>query len=137
MFKKLMLPIDLAHVARLEKALQAGVDLARLYGCPVALVGVTAETATSIAHNPAEYAAKLEQFGADLAEKQGIVVETRAYAAHDPSIDLDKTILGAARDTGCDLIVMASHVPGIPEHFFASHGGAIASHAHVSVFVVR
>ena len=32
---------------------------------------------------------------------------------------------------------MASHVPGLPEHFFASNAGALASHAEVSVFVIR
>lgn len=137
MFKKLMLPIDLAHAAKLEKALQAAVDIARLYDCPITLVGVTAEVPTSVAHNPTEYAAKLKQFGADFADKHSVAVETKAYAAHDPSIDLDKAILAAVRETGCDLVVMATHVPGVPEHFFASHGGAIASHAPVSVFVVR
>lgn len=137
MFKKLMLPIDLAHVASLEKALKAAVDLARLYDCPICLVGVTAETATSVAHTPREYGEKLAGFGADLAEKQGVSVETASYAAHDPSIDLNKTLLTAVGETGSDLIVMASHVPGLPDHFFSSHGGAIASHAPVSVFVVR
>jgi hypothetical protein len=28
-------------------------------------------------------------------------------------------------------------VPGMPEHIFASNAGAVASHAGVSVFVVR
>jgi hypothetical protein len=32
---------------------------------------------------------------------------------------------------------MASHVPGLPEHIFASNAGAVASHAGMSVFVVR
>ncbi|MGX1307694.1 nucleotide-binding universal stress UspA family protein [Amorphus suaedae] len=137
MFKKLMLPIDLAHVASLEKALKAAVDLARLYDCPICLVGVTAEAATSVAHTPREYGEKLAAFGADLAAKQGVAVETASYAAHDPSIDLNKTLLTAVGETGSDLIVMASHVPGLPDHFFSSHGGAIASHAPVSVFVVR
>lgn len=137
MFKKLMLPIDLAHVAKLDKAVKAAVDLARLYDCPICVVGVTAETATSVAHNPREYAAKLQQFGEDLAATQGVVVEAASYPAHDPSVDLNKTLLAAARETGCDLIVMASHVPGLPDHLFASHGGAIASHAPVSVFLVR
>ncbi|MGX1097058.1 universal stress protein [Amorphus sp. MBR-141] len=137
MFKKLMLPIDLAHVAKLEKALRAAVDLARLYDCPITVVGVTAETATSVAHNPAEYGAKLARFAEELAETHGVVVDATARAAHDPAVDLNRMLLAAARETGADLIVMASHVPGIPDHFFASHGGAVASHAPVSVFVVR
>ncbi|WP_018700814.1 universal stress protein [Amorphus coralli] len=137
MFKKIMLPVDLQHVDRLEKALRVGVDLARLYGCGLCLVGVTAETPTAVAHNPEEYADKLEHFASEMAESQGLPVESVAYAAHDPAVDLDKTLLAAAEETECDAIVMASHVPGLPEHFFASHGGKIASHAHVSVFVVR
>ena len=38
---------------------------------------------------------------------------------------------------GADLVIMASHVPGMLEHIFSSHGGYIAQHAKVSVFVVR
>lgn len=137
MFNKIMLPIDLEHIERLEKALHVGVDLARLYGSTICLVGVTAETPTAIAHNPSEYAQKLQAVAADLAETNGITAEAVAYAAHDPAIDLDKTLLQAARQSEADLIVIASHVPGMPEHLFASHGGAVASHASVSVMVVR
>jgi hypothetical protein len=28
-------------------------------------------------------------------------------------------------------------VPGLPEHIFASNAGTVASHAEISVFVVR
>ena len=36
-----------------------------------------------------------------------------------------------------DLIVMASHVPGVAEYVFASNAGYLASHADLSVLVVR
>ena len=43
----------------------------------------------------------------------------------------------AVHETGADLVVMASHIPGIADAIWPSHGGRLASHADVSVFVVR
>ncbi len=137
MYKKIMVPLDLAHVDHLVKAIGVSTDLAKHYGIPVCFVGVTAETPTEVAHTPHEYAKKLAEFGAAHAQMHGLTVDTVAYSNHDPAVDLDKTLMEAARDKGADLIVMASHIPGLPEHIFASHAGAVASHAEVSVFVVR
>lgn len=137
MYEKIMVPVDLAHIERLEKAIGVSTDLAKHYGIPVCFVGVTAETPTEVAHTPDEYADKLKQFGEAQASAHGLDVDTAAYPSHDPAVELDKTLIEAARDAGADLIVMASHVPGLPEHIFASHAGAVASHAGISVFVVR
>lgn len=137
MYEKIMVPVDLAHVDQLEKAIVVSTDLAKNYSIPVCFVGVTAETPTEVAHTPQEYAEKLEEFGANHAKAHGIAVDTAAYSSHDPAVELDKTLIEAATDKGADLIVMASHIPGLPEHIFASHAGAVASHAEISVFVVR
>lgn len=137
MYKKIMVPVDLAHVERLGKALDTAADLAKHYGIPMCYVSVTAETPGPVAHTPREYAEKLARFGAEQAAKHGLEAETAAYTSHDPAVDLDKRLIEAAQDTGSDLIVMASHVPGLPEHIFASNAGAVASHARVSVFVIR
>jgi nucleotide-binding universal stress UspA family protein len=137
MYKKIMVPVDLAHVERLEKAITTAADLAKQYGATICFVGVTAETPTEVAHTPREFGEKLKSFGARQSEQHGLDVETAAYASHDPAVDLDDTLIAAARENGADLIVMASHVPGLWEHIFASHAGAVASHAGVSVFVVR
>lgn len=137
MYKKIMVPVDLAHIERLDKAITTAADLAKHYAIPICFVGVTAETPTEVAHSPKEFADKLEAFGAGQSKKHGLAIETAAYPSHDPAADLDKTLIAAAEDSGADLIVMASHVPGLPEHIFASNAGAVASHAEVSVFVVR
>jgi nucleotide-binding universal stress UspA family protein len=137
MYKRIMVPVDLAHIERLDKAITTATDLARHYGVPICFVGVTAETPTEVAHTPKEFAQKLEAFGATQSKKHGLDIDTAAYPSHDPTVDLDDTLIGAAKDNGADLIVMASHVPGLPEHIFASNAGAVASHAEVSVFVVR
>ena len=137
MYKKIMVPVDLAHIERLDKAITTAADLAQHYAIPICFVGVTAETPTEVAHSPKEFADKLEAFGAGQSKKHGLAIDTAAYPSHDPAADLDKTLIAAAEDSGADLIVMASHVPGLPEHIFASNAGAVASHAEVSVFVVR
>jgi len=137
MYKKIMVPVDLAHVGRLEKAITTATDLARHYGIPICFVGVTAETPTEVAHTPKEFGEKLRAFGSRQAAMHGLEVATAAYRSHDPAVDLDRTLIAAAKENGADLIVMASRVPGLQDHIFASNAGTVASHAGVSVFVIR
>ena len=137
MYQKILAPVDLAHVDRLEKALATAADLSQHYRIPVCYVGVTAPTPGQVAHNPKEYADRLARFGADEAAKRGIAATTRAYTSHDPAVDLDQILMRAIEDEGADLVVMASHLPGLAEHIFASNAGYLASHARVSVLVVR
>ena len=137
MYERIMVPVDLAHMERLDKAIATASDLARHYRSSMCLVGVTAETPTEVAHTPAEYGRKLDEFAAGLASGHDLAVDTAVYASHDPAVDLDRRLIGAAREIGADLIVMGSHVPGFREHMFASNAGAVASHAGVSVFVIR
>jgi nucleotide-binding universal stress UspA family protein len=137
MYKKIMVPVDLAHIERLDKAITTATDLAKHYGIPICFVGVTAATPTEVAHTPKEFAEKLRTYGAAQSKKHNLVIDTAAYPSHDPAVDLDDTLIAAAKENGADLIVMASHVPGLQEHIFASNAGAVASHAEISVFVIR
>lgn len=137
MYHRIMVPVDLAHIEQLGKALETAADLGRHYRIPLCYVGVTSGTPSEVARTPEEYSARLEQFGAEQAGKYGVKVETAAYLSHDPAVDLDKKLRQALEETGADLVVMASHLPGLPEHLFSSHAGALASHAEVSVFVIR
>lgn len=137
MYRRIMVPVDMAHPDQLEKALKTAADLARHYGATVTYVGVTTETPGPVAHNPAEFAAKLAKFAARQAEAWGLAAEHHAIASHDPAVDLNATLLKAAKATGADLIVMASHRPDIADWFWASHGGGVAADAPISVFLVR
>lgn len=136
-FTRIMAPVDLAHADRLEKALTAAAELAKLWRIPVCYVGVTAETPGAVAHSPAEYAEKLEAFGRSQAERHGHEATVKAYASHDPAADVDATLLKAVEETGADLVVMASHEPGVADYLFSSHGASLAADARASVFVVR
>jgi nucleotide-binding universal stress UspA family protein len=133
-----MVPVDLAHTEHLQKALQSAADLAGLYQASVCYVGVTASTPSSVAHTPEEFATKMEAFSqAQAAKHQLSNVSSATYISHDPTADLDDTLMRAASETSADLVVMASHVPGLLEHVFASNAGYFASFSKVSVLVVR
>lgn len=137
MYKKIMVPVDLAHIPRLEKAITTAADLAKHYRIPICFVAVTAETPTEVAHNPEEFAGKLREFAQAQSSARGVSIDSAAYPSHDPAVDLDKTLIRAAEENDADLIVMASHIPDLPDHIFASNAGTVASHAEVSVFVIR
>ncbi|SEA85076.1 universal stress protein [Rubrimonas cliftonensis] len=137
MYDAIMVPVDLAHADKLDKALSVAADLAKLYAAPICYVGVTAATPGSVAHSPREYEQKLGAFARAQAEARGVEATSRALVSHDPAVDLDEALLDAVRETGADLVVMASHVPGLLDAVWPSHGGALASHASTSVMLVR
>lgn len=137
MFNRIMVPVDLTHADRLAKALNVAGDLAAHYGAQLVYVGVTASTPSSIAHTPKEYGEKLAAFAKAQGLAAGVAAEAHPVTTHDPAVDLDPALVKAAEETGADLVVMASHIPGIADHFWPSNGGTIASRAGVSVMVVR
>ena len=60
-----------------------------------------------------------------------------AAIAHDPTTEVDDALLRAVDETGADLVVMQSHIPGLIDYVWPSNGGKIAGHAKASVLVVR
>ena len=66
-----------------------------------------------------------------------VTVFPEMVAGPDCTEKLTGKLLDAVNETGADLVVMASHVPGVLEHIFSSNAGYVARHAKVSVFVVR
>ena len=137
MYRKIVVPVDLAHAETLEKALSVSADLARHYHAELHYVGVTASTPGAIAHNPEEFAAKLQAFAAEQGAARGVDIIADAVTSPDPVRDLDDTLRRTVDELGADLVVMGSHVPGFAEHIFASNAGYLANHASVSVLVVR
>ncbi len=137
MFNTIMIPVDLAHADRLEKALGVACDLAGHYGAEVHLVGVTQTAPTAVAKSPDDYSRKLDAFASEKSAALGTRLTAHSEISHDPSIDLDDVLEKTAEKIGADLIVMASHVPGFAERIFASNAGYLASHAKMSVLVLR
>ena len=137
MYTHIMTPVDLTHADRLDKALRVAADLSKHYDAPVTYVGVTTATPSQLAHTPQEYGRKLEAFVADQVAAHGHKGEAKVMVAHDPTIDLDDNLLKGIDEVGADLVVVASHIPGVSDHIWPSNGGTLASHAHASVLVVR
>lgn len=137
MYKRIMIPVDLAHADKLTRALDTAVTLGRQDGATLIYTGVGAGTPGSIAHNPKEFADKLQAFADQQRSAHGLPVEAHSVISHDPAVDLDEKLIAAAKDVDADLVVMASHVPGVIDHWFHSNAGQVAQYAPVSVFVVR
>lgn len=132
-----MVPVDLAHVDHLDKALTCAADLAKHYGAKVVFVGVTSPSPSKIAHNPKEYGQKLQAFADEQGKSRGHDAEAHPVVSHDPSTDVDDALMKAVDETGADLVVMQSHMPDVLDYIWPSNGGKIAEHAKVSVMVVR
>jgi universal stress protein F len=137
MYKKIMVPVDLAHVEKLALALDTAAKLSKLYNAPVTYVGVTSSAPGPLGHNPAEYEKKLTDFIATQTSAHGIQADGKAVVSHDPAVDLDDALIKTANDTGSDLIIMATHIPNVADHFWPSNGGRLATHTNASVFLVR
>jgi len=137
MFKTIMVPIDLGHLPKIDRALATAADLAKHYGAELTYVSVTAATPGPLAHNPKEFATKLEAFAKEDGGKRGVVPKAHSMVAHDPTTDVDDVLIKAVDEIGADLVVMASHKPGFAEYFWPSNGGKLAGHTGVSVMLVR
>ncbi len=137
MYKTIMVPVDLSHAATVEKAIKIAVDLGKNYDAEIYLVGVTATPPGSVAHDPAEYEQKLKKFAADHSGSLGCTLIPRVVLCNDPAAELDTALEEFGKEINVDLVVMASHVPGLMDHLIHSKAGHLATHINISVFIVR
>jgi len=132
-----MLPVDLQHTESLDKAIKVAADLVKLYQAELIFVGVTGNVPGSIASDYSEFVIALETFAATHAKRHDILIASKGIASLDVAAELDTILVDAAAEIQADLIVMASHIPGLADYVFSSNAGYLANHAKLSVFVVR
>jgi nucleotide-binding universal stress UspA family protein len=140
MFERILIPVDLHHAGRLDRALAACAAMARLHGAPVTLLGVTTREPSDVARSPQDYASKLDAFAADFAAREGVAAAGRTVVDPDPSADLDAVLAREVKETGADLVVMASHpAPGGLGGLFSGrpHGATLAGRTDASILLVR
>ena len=137
MYHNIAVPVDLAHTDKLEKALKVSVDLAKLYSANVFLLGVTASTPSSVAHNPMEFLDNLTTYAKRMEQEFGVPFQPVMISCSDPIAELDESLNNWIHENPTDLVVMASHVPGFKDYIFHSNGGYLASHTDKSILLVR
>ncbi|WP_405231205.1 universal stress protein [Lentisalinibacter salinarum] len=136
-YHKIMVPVDLAHLDSLDKALRTAADLAAGYRIPVCYVSVAPGAAPLTAAQADEFREALDTFALDQAERHGFEATARAVIPEDDSLDVREALMRALEESGADLVVMASHIPDVDDRMFASNAAYVASSAPITVMVVR
>lgn len=137
MFRKMLVPVDLAHIDDLQGALTVASDLGKRYEIEICYLSVTSSAPGSVARTPDEYQEKLEEFAQEQAESHGQRVSARVLVSVDPAAELDDKLIEAIDDVGADLVVMATHHHGRHDIIMPSNGSHVAEKTNASIFLVR
>jgi len=136
MYKTILVPIDMAQI---EKG-KAMIDIAMAQGnkdTQTILLNVVEEIPAWVASQlPGGILDESRQFALEelkaIADTANINVDVEVRAGHPY-----KTILEVADKSGAELIIVASHQPGLEDYFLGSTAARIVRHAKCSVLVVR
>ncbi len=145
MFNHILLPTDGSPFS--EKAVEMGLSLAKTLGAQVTILTasmpfhVLTTDAMSLGDTKETYlvdagkrADAIFKFGLDRAKSLGIKA-SRAHVFHDHPFE---AIIDAAKQHGCDLIVMASHGRrGIAGLLIGSETTKVLTHSKIPVLVCR
>lgn len=134
MYKTILVPIDLAHAevgqTTLRIARQIGGAEARiflLHVMPEIPAFVASEMPSEVLSRTLKKAeAELEKLGEDAG------AQAKVTHGHPPT-----AILEHAEDIGADLIIIASHRPGLQDYFLGSTAARVVRHAPCAVLVHR
>jgi nucleotide-binding universal stress UspA family protein len=136
MYKTILVPIDIAHIANSN----AIIDIAKSHaseGTKIILLNVVEEipnwAAVEIPPGILEKSVQVssEELNA-VAKASGIEMDVEIRMGHSY-----QTILEMATEKAAELIIVASHKPGFQDYFLGSTAAKIVRHARCSVLVVR
>ena len=141
MYKKILLPIDLAQGSSWKKALPVACELARPSNAELHAITVVPDYGMSIVGSffPKGYEQEAmdeakAQLKAFLEQNVPTDVETQGHVAHG---SIYEEILRVANELGCDLIVISSHRPELRDYLLGPNAARVVRHARQSVHVVR
>ena len=138
MYSRILVPVDLDNADKLTKALDLAGRTAQESNAEVLYVDVVDAVPTSSARTVGDrMAERLKIFVASEAKKYGIQTADHVALRSDLHLNVGSDLIQAAKEANCDLIVMASHIPGFKDHILSSNAGYVASHAPMTVYVVR
>ncbi|MCB4457549.1 universal stress protein [Leisingera sp. McT4-56] len=136
MFKHIMVPVDLHMPPAVKKAINVAADFAKNHGSRVTLVHVTDQQVKG-AHTVGSSGDELAALASKVAESSGARVEGLPIYSVDVGSEIDSILTRTAKELEVDLIVVATHMPGILDYVFSSHASHLVLHSEISVFVVR
>ena len=138
MYSRILVPVDLDNADNLAKALDLAGQTAKANNAEVVYVDVVDAVPTTSARTEGDrMAERLRAFVANQAEKYGVQTAAHVALRSDLSLNVGSDLIEAAKAAKCDLIVMASHMPSFKDHILSSNAGYVASHAPMTVYVVR
>ena len=136
MYKKILVPVDISHKERARAMIEAAKNVAG-DGTNITLFNVVEDVPSYVMVQLPE--STLEEAKANAREELDAIaaaagvkadVEIRRGRAHS-------VILAYAAETGADLIVVASHQPGVQDFLLGSTAARVVRHASCSVLVIR
>lgn len=136
MFKTILVPIDTGHADEsnniINIAAANGTEDARII-----LLNVVEDIPNWVAVElPAGFQKKASQAALDemnaIAEASEIKTEVDIRLGHPY-----QTILDVAKEEGAELIIIASHQPGLQDYLLGSTAAKVVRHARCSVLVIR
>jgi nucleotide-binding universal stress UspA family protein len=136
MYKKILVPIDMAQVAEGKAIIDDAIEHAT-EGAKIILLYVVEEVPNWAAISlPADLLDKSLKEAHDelkaIANATGRKMDVEVRTGHSYN-----TILDVAEEKEADLIIVASHRPGLQDYFLGSTAAKVVRHARCSVLVVR
>jgi nucleotide-binding universal stress UspA family protein len=140
MFKRILVPLDVADPELATPAVQTAVELARGSGGVVRLLNVMPMTPAMLAeYVPPDFDAQqrvsAEEALSAVANTCGLPPEQVSTVVRQGGIYHE--IIEESSAMNADLIVMSSHRPAMKTYFLGSNAGHVVRYARCSVLVVR
>ena len=136
MYSTILVPIDMAHVAEGK----TNIDLAAQHaaaGAKIILLNVVEDIPNWAA---VELPAGLIDQSMESAQNELKAIATAAGMKMEVEVRTGhsyNTILEVAKEKNADMIIIASHRPGLQDYFLGSTAAKVVRHATCSVLVVR
>ena len=136
MYKTILIPIDIANLDKGKSMIDVATALTGK-DTQIILLNVVEEIPNwAAAELPQGILDKSHQTSVDemnaIAKASGISMDVEVRMGHSY-----KTILDVAEEKAVDLIIIASHRPGLQDYFLGSTAAKVVRHAKCSVLVTR
>ncbi len=137
MFKTILVPIDMAHIDAGKTNIDVAVQQAAPSGARIILLNVVEEVPVWVA---AELPAHILEDSVQQAKKELQAIASASSKKPEVMVRSGhpyNTILEVAKQESVDLIIIASHRPGLQDYFLGSTAAKVVRHAQCSVMVMR